>query len=329
MGIASFAAALLLVASAGAQQTGKHPEWDRWCGKAYEPKYARYASIGTDINVRRYPSFEPGGETVEPPKLAHPALDLQFQPRRSIYLDGEDEGEFVVSALASSWRGQAWPGLNRPASAPTLVFTINLVHNDAVLVSNRVNVSSGASPTFGQGHVFKFNFTQLEPSMKPYKVVLFGATEQGMSNVTASSELLYLPEKKSGSVARLDNLNGGFEFRNAATGGKFVPFLPYGYYASCDGFLCATNYTAQIKAYQALGLNSMVSLATVQDASDAYKFMDSIDMRYMYDLRGSYMNLTAVQEQVSVIRDYDSIYSYWGADEYVYAPSSGLTQQFD
>lgn len=148
-------------------------------------------------------------------------------------------------------------------------------------------------------------------------MVLFGATENGASNVSATSELMFLPEKKTGSVAKLDNLNGGFLFRSPATKNMFEPFLPYGYYASCDNFLCDKDYVKKVKAYKDLGLNSMVSLTTVQKSRATYEYMDTLDLRYMYDLRGSYKNLTAVKEQVSVIRDFEGIYSYWGADEYV------------
>ncbi|KAG6014698.1 hypothetical protein E4U41_004783 [Claviceps citrina] len=62
-------------------------------------------------------------------------------------------------------------------------------------------------------------------------------------------------------------------------------------------------------------MNSLVSLTTVQDSRPAYELMDELDLRYMYNLRESYKNLTAVREQVSVIRDFEGLYSYWGADE--------------
>ncbi|OAQ64634.1 glycoside hydrolase subgroup catalytic core protein [Pochonia chlamydosporia 170] len=302
-----------LIGLVAAQETGNHPEWPRWCGKAYQPQYglhppANWSSIGLTA-FRRYPSFEPGGETVEPAALPNgPALDIQFKPRYSIYLESEKQAEFVVNAGISKWHGQTWPNLSTPDTAPQVVFTINLVSNNDVLISNRVNVST-------TGNVYAFNLTSLKPRFDPYKVVLFGATENGASNVSATSELMFLPEKKTGSVAKLDNLNGGFLFRSPATKNKFEPFLPYGYYASCDNFLCDKDYVKKVKAYKDLGLNSMVSLTTVQKSRATYEYMDTLDLRYMYDLRGSYKNLTAVKEQVSVIRDFEGIYSYWGADE--------------
>ncbi|KAG6008056.1 hypothetical protein E4U21_005069 [Claviceps maximensis] len=303
---------LLLTGAVAALDTGNHPEWERWCGKAYEPKY---------------PSFQPGGETVQPALLPDgPALDIQFKSRYSIYLAGEQQAEFIVKANPSPWYGQKWPNLQKASSSPPppLVFTISIKSNNQVLVSSHLNISSSSSSSSSSAHssspegaLFAFDLAKakLAPRFEPYQVVLAGADPSGDNHVSATSELVFLPEKKTGSVTKLDNLHGGILFRSAATKNVFEPFLPVGYYASCDGFLCDKDYVAKVKAYQALGMNSMVSLTTVQDSKPVYELMDGLDMRYMYNLRDSYKNLTSVREQVSVIRDFEGIYSYWGADE--------------
>jgi hypothetical protein len=229
-------------------------------------------------------------------------------PRYNIDLESETQGEFVVNAGISKWYGVPWPKLNTPDEAPSVVFSINLVSNNDVLVSNTVSVGT-------TGTVFSFNFANIKPSFDPYKVVLFGATPSAAPNVTAESEFFYLPEKTDGSVTKLDNLYGGFMFRNSKTQHQFEPLLPYGFYASCDGFLCEDDNRKQIKAYQDLGLNAMVALTPITDSKPAFEYMDSIDMKYMYDLRGYFKNLTAVRDQVSEIKDFDSLYSYWGTDE--------------
>lgn len=201
-----------------------------------------------------------------------------------------------------------WPSLDKPATAPPVIFTINLVSNNDVLVSRNVSVGT-------RDNLFAFNLAGLKPSFDPYKVVLFGATSSGAPNVTVSGEFLYLPEKKIGSVTKLDNLNGGFLFRNAATRGKFEPFLPYGFYASCDKFLCANDSKAQIKKYHDLGLTGMVSLSTIFKSRAEYEYMNSLDLKYQYDLRDYFKNLTAIAEQVSAIKDFEALYAYWGTDE--------------
>ncbi|KAG5980768.1 hypothetical protein E4U43_006703, partial [Claviceps pusilla] len=295
---------LLLTGAVAALDTGKHPEWPRWCGKVYEPKY---------------PSFPPGGQTVQPALLANgPALDIQFKSRYSIYLAGEQQAEFIVKANPSPWRGSHWPNLQRDSSSapPPLVFNITVQSSKQVLVSGTLNISSISSSPSQDPVLFAVNLAQADllPRFEPYEVVLTGTDPSGEYHLFAKSELVFLPEKKTGSVTKLDNLHGGILFRSAATGHVFEPFLPYGYYASCDGFLCDKDYVDKVKAYKALGVNSMVSLTTVQDSRATYELMDGLDMRYMYNLRDSYKNLTSVREQVSVIRDFEGLYSYWGAD---------------
>ncbi|PHH71985.1 hypothetical protein CDD83_5060 [Cordyceps sp. RAO-2017] len=278
---------------AAAPSSGNHPEWPRWCGKAYQPQY---------------PSFDPGGQTVEPPALpGGPALDVQFKPRYSIYLESEAEAEFVVDAAISRWRGQPWPDLGSPDKAPAVRFTIALTTGD-VLVSDTV-------PAGSRSNLFAFRLAGLRPRLEPYEVVLMGDGGGGERNLTARSELFVLPEKKTGSVSRLDNVNGGILFRGRATGGAFEPFLPHGFYASCDNFLCDADRLRKIRAYAGLGLNSLVSLTTVAASGDTYRELDRLDLRFMYDLRDFYKNVTAVREQVAAVRDFDALYAYWGADE--------------
>lgn len=180
--------------------------------------------------------------------------------------------------------------------------------NNDVLVSNKVKVGSKAN-------LFEFDLVKLKPRFAPYEVVLFGAGESGKPNITATSEFYLLPEKTTGSVTKLDNMNGGMLFRNKATRGKFEPLLPYGFYASCDRFLCEKDNIYKIEAYARLGLNGMVPLTPVLNSRPAFEFMDSIDLKFMYDLRGYYKNLSAVHEQVSIIKDFEAIYAYWGYDE--------------
>ena len=262
--------------------------------------------------MNRFPSYDPGGQTREPPIIeGGPNLHVQFKPRYSIYLSSESKGEFVVNAEVSSWFGQPWPNLTSLATSPKLWFSINLVSSDDILVENSVSLNS-------MGNVFAFDLTRLKPSFQPYEVVLFGAAEAGEPNITATSQLWYLPEKTNGSVTKLDNLNGGLWFRNPVTNGSFVPLLPYGFYSSGDdSFLSASDNIQKVQAYQDLGLNGIIPLTPIFKNQPVFEYMDKIDLKFMYDLRDYYKNLTAVQEQVSAIKDYDALFSYWGADEYV------------
>lgn len=144
---------------------------------------------------------------------------MRFKPRYSLYIEGETRAEFVVDAALSRWHGQPWPGREK---APDFRFQIRLASGGGVFVAGEMRVGSSG--------VFAFSLAGLRPSFDPYAVHLAAMAGPGAPNVAAVSELVLLPDKKTGSVTRLDNLNGGLLFRSPATGGRFKPFLPYGFY---------------------------------------------------------------------------------------------------
>ncbi|KAI0201145.1 hypothetical protein F4808DRAFT_128717 [Astrocystis sublimbata] len=296
------AAAVLSIGFGGAlaqdpSDTGEHPDWPRWCGKVYEAGY---------------PSFEPGGHTVAPPSNDSTFLHVQFKARHSIYLSTESRASFVVNAVLSPWHGVAYEnstsdGVNEDPFTD-LVFSINLVDSDVPLVESRISINE-------TGKEFGFDLSKLEPRMTPYDVVLFGASVYGDRNVTVKSEVVYLPDNPSGSATKIDNLHGGLLFKNPDTEGEFVPFLPYGYYGLYNG----SNDTAAaddfVKDYKGKGLNAIISLAGFADTNVVYDSMDKQGLRYMFDLRGSYKNLTETETRVNTIKNRTELFAYWTADE--------------
>ncbi|KAI1176122.1 hypothetical protein F4777DRAFT_287567 [Nemania sp. FL0916] len=300
----AFAAATLYAGLGVAQDTpgdvGEHPDWPRWCGKVYESGY---------------PSFEPGGHTVAPPTNGSTFLHVQFQPRYSLYLSTETSASFVVNAALSPWHGGAYvnsttDGASAPEPFTDLVFSINLVDDDTPLVENRIPVNA-------TGVEFEFDLSRLTPQLTPYEVVLFGASEHGDHNYTATGELLYLPDNPTGSATKVDNLKGGLLFKNAQTDGAFVPLLPYGYYGTYNGSTkkaasdeFVRNYTSNGK-----GLNAIISLASFPDTNPVYDSMDEHGLNFMFDLRGSYKNLTETEQRVNTIKHHSSLFGYWTADE--------------
>ena len=260
----------------------------------------------------RYANFDPGGQTIEPASTDEFGVLVQFRPRWSIYLESEADGEFVVLAELSKWQdhGKPFPGLGTSEDAPRLYFNINLSSNNDILVENYV-VPGERSKAW----VFGFDLSALKPRLEPYEVTFFAATELGEWNFTATSELWYLPEKKGGSVSRIDNWKGGIHFRNSKTDNRFEPFLPYGFYGSHDRFLGEANSLEAIQAYSDLGLNAMVPLTPIGSSREEFEYMDKIDLKFMYDLRSIYKNLAEVRDQVTAIKDFESLYAYWGSDE--------------
>lgn len=289
----------LAVSIAATQDTGEHTDWPRWCGKVYESGY---------------PSFEPGGHTTPPPDTGTTNLYLQFKPRYSLYIEGETKASFVINAGLSQWYGSPWTNSTSDGGTvkpfDTLYLSINLVSSDAPLVENSMAVNA-------TGVEFEFDLSGFTPSTTPYDVVLFGASEFGDKTYTATGSFLYLPDNPSGSVTKIDNLKGGLLFKNAQTGNTFEPFLPYGYYGLYNGSNSTVvsddfvhNYTSNGQ-----GLNGIISLAGFDDSNPVYDSMDQFGLRFMYDLRGSYENLSLVEEHVNTVKHHSSIFAYWTADE--------------
>ncbi|KAI0157987.1 hypothetical protein GGR52DRAFT_182641 [Hypoxylon sp. FL1284] len=300
--------AATLACAQSQNETGEHAGWPRWCGKVYESGY---------------PSFEPGGHTTEPAPInadGSPNLYVQFKPRYSIYLAGEVTGSFVVNAALSPWFGEPWTNSTsdeESAAEPftDLFFSISVASGEG---NSSVSLVKSSIPINATGVTFDFDLSGFEPRTAPYEVVFSGGSRSGNQNYTAKSEFRYLPEiSPEGSATKIDNLNGGLLFKNAQTGGAFLPLLPYGYYGLYNG----SNNTAESDAFvsqyssDGKGLNGLVSLAGYADTNPVYDSMDASSMRFMFDLRGSFMNLTEVEQRVNTIKHHSSLFAYWSADE--------------
>ncbi|KAH8203502.1 hypothetical protein TruAng_002373 [Truncatella angustata] len=280
------------------QETGEHTDWPRWCGKVYEDGY---------------PSFEPGGHTTEPADTGATNLYVQFKPRYSVYLDGEASGAFVVNAAFSSWYGSPWSEStfngNATESFDTLYFTIKL-GSDVVLVNDSIPVNT-------TGAEFVFDFSTVEPQTIPYDVVLEGASKFGDKTYSTNATFLYLPDNPDGSATKIDYLKGGLLFKSPDTGNEFQPLLPYGYYSLYNGSNSSEISDDFVRNYTSdgQGLNAIISLAGFDDSNPVYTSMDQQSLRFMYDLRGSYENLSIVEQHVNTIKNHTSLFAYWTADE--------------
>lgn len=294
--VLTFAACLMLLGVTTSQEpepeTGNHPDWPRWCGKVYKSGF---------------PSFDPGGQTVIPPVAeGAPLLHVQFKPRYSLYVDTETVGEIVVNAELSDYYGERLPDVHNGSR-----------YLDFVIRLGETHLTCGSVPINSTGNTFSFPLTGITPSKLPYNLTLLAkisGSSSDVANITAWTELFYLPNKPAGggSITRLDNLSGGVYFKNAASGNKFVPFFAYGLYAIYEGFL---NDTPRIDNYAGKGLTAMTPLMQYPESADAFAYLDQINLRYQYNLRERYKNLTWVEENVIAARNNEAIFSYWSTDE--------------
>lgn len=243
----------------------------------------------------------------QPEAASSPLLDVQIATRHSIYVGSETTAELIVDAGLSYYHGTAYsaPASGAGNASDTFRFTATVQGN--VLVTGEIPVNS-------TDNLFQFDLTGLTPSASAsYSVTLTGSTSSG-SNVTAETELFYLPEKTTGSVVKVDRLYGSLLYRNDATGGKFKPVFPYGYYGSYSGYF---NDTTKIAAFEAAGFNAVNPVADFADINmtDSIDAMDQVNLLFQYDMRNSFQNLTSVAEQIPLVKDHPSLLTYYTADE--------------
>jgi hypothetical protein len=259
----------------------------------------------------------PGGFMTQPEAASSPLLDVQIATRHSIYVSSETTAHLIVDAGLSLYHGAVYSppapatapasaSASTPSDAPdTLRFTATVDAN--VVVTGEVPVNS-------TDNLFPFDLTGLTPSTSAsYSVVLTGTTSSG-ANMTAKTELFYLPDKTTGSVVKVDRLYGSLLYRNDATGGVFKPVFPYGYYGSYSGYF---NDTTNIAAFEAAGFNAVNPVADFADTNmtDSINAMDRANLLFQYDMRNSFQNLTSVAEQIPLVKDHPSLLTYYTADE--------------
>ena len=251
----------------------------------------------------------PQGWLYAPARSPSPMLDLTVIPRHSIYLGSETEAEFIVDAILSFHRGQPYEAAPPGASSKRYTgekLKFKICVDGSTVASGEIGVNTRDNV------VGFFPRMQLKPRMDAYRVSLT-ATQAGKT-YTATTSFYYLPEKDSGSVVKVDNLHRSLLYRNSFTSGKFEYVFPYGFYGDCSGYF---NGTGNITAYARKGLNVVNPVCAFTDGNltDQFDAMDANNLLFQYDMRGSFMNLTSMAEQVPLVKDHPSLLTYYTADE--------------
>jgi hypothetical protein len=255
----------------------------------------------------------PHGWLCPPAISSTPLLDLQLSPRHSIYVSSETTGQVIVDAGLSYFRGapfEATPPGSRGlqarshAAGDTLQITIEV---DSKTVAN-ATVATNTT-----GNLVAVPIAGLTPRFDAYPVNLTATAPNG-ATYKASTSLFYLPEKTTGSVVKVDYLYGSLLYRNGFTNGSFSYLFPYGFYGNYDGYF---NVSANIEAYRARSFNALnpVTSFVDSDMTSQIDTMDAVNLLWQYDMRGSFMNLTSVAEQVPLVKDHPSLLTWYTADE--------------
>lgn len=263
---------------------------------------------------QRSPNINPGGQFTYPKPSPNPLLYIQVSPRHSIYVSSEHTATFIVDAALSHFHGENYDnstqvlGSSTPQPFSDLYFDIRVESTDRVLVTNNVAINS-------TDNLFEFDIGHLlRPQFEAYDIVLYGASADGNQTFTATTQLFYLPDKLTGSVTKIDNLNGNLLYKNNVTSNKFVPFFAFGFYTSYGGYL--ETSLENVQAYYDLGYSAIHPIPTFSDnLTTILDYMDELNLMFQYDMRGTYTNLSSVAEQVNAVKDYSSLLAWYTADE--------------
>jgi hypothetical protein len=213
-----------------------------------------------------------------------------------------------VDATLSKIHGNPYKSAHgSPPSLEHFSFTINVKGSSQHLVANRVKINSS-------DNVFDFSLKSLKQQTEAYEITLSGNTQDGLQKFTASTKLFYLPDKVTGSVTKIDNLNGGLLFKNNVTKFEFKPILPYGFYTDYGGYLALDP--KNVTAYADYGFNVVHPIAALPDTGPAiWDYLDELNLLFQYDMRGYYQNISSLVDQIHSIKDHSALLLYYTADE--------------
>ncbi|KAF9474514.1 hypothetical protein BDN70DRAFT_908482 [Pholiota conissans] len=281
--------ALILVSGVSAQT---------WCGKHYLPSL---------------PPTPPGGEFPIPATSTNPLLALRCSPAIRPYLaedaktagNSNDIAILVDTPVTFSQIANAAP-INLHPSLDSLTVTVT---------ANGKKLASGSVPLNATKHALQFSLSSLTPRSEAYELSCIATF--GTQKFVASGSLSFLPDPPSsiGSVTKMDLRTGGLLAKPAnGKGGPFAPVFPIGFYTGFGNYLVDDSTIPATLASQGYihpipSFDNLTALDIVLDK------MQEAGLYLVYDMRNTYMNSTAVTEEVNRIKSRPNLLTWYTGDE--------------
>lgn len=135
-----------------------------------------------------------------------------------------------------------------------------------------------------------------------------------------------LPDRNdTGSVARLDSLNGGIEVRSSITNDTWKYIFPYSFYTSWDWISSTIDNSSapeNLTTFRSKGYNIIHPIPPGGDdpfdQSSFEQFLticDQLELYVMYDMRHTYQKHNLITNQLSRLQHHPSLLLYYTADE--------------
>ncbi|KAI0042750.1 hypothetical protein FA95DRAFT_1563995 [Auriscalpium vulgare] len=277
-----------------------------WCGKVYMANETVVA---------------PGGQFAVPAASGSPLLALRCNPVLSPYLPDDlatpSSNAIIVDALVRYSNIAGAQPLFLPSSshgpAPVLRVTVSL---------NGHPLTSGVVPLNGSV-TLPFSLKNLTPRIKPFNLTCTGTFPQQMSSPSQTfhstpASFVYLPSPPPfvGSITKIDLRSGALLAKSAHSAGAYEPIFPIGFYTNFGGYL-EGNDTA-LEEIKAAGINIVHPIPTFDNLTSFNIMVDKMEdlgLWLMYDMRWTYMNSTAVTQEVTPLRNRSNLLLYYTGDE--------------
>ncbi|RPD63424.1 hypothetical protein L227DRAFT_561556 [Lentinus tigrinus ALCF2SS1-6] len=276
---------------------------DTWCGKNY---------------MASSPIVPPGGQFSTPATSSKPLLALRCAPVIKPYLpeDASSPAGFLIDTPVtfSEVVGAVPIDLPTHGSKGTLEVTVKVGGRTLAKGPVALNATKAELP---------FSLKSLEPQATPFDVecsATYSApgTKGTPQTFSANTTLSYLPDPPDGrSVTKMD-LRTGALLAKPATGkdGAYETVFPIGFYTNFGGYL--TSNVSVIDEIAAQGFTVIHPIPTFDNLTalaEVIQRMEEVGIYLMYDMRWTYMNNTAVTEEVNRVKNSPALLLWYTGDE--------------
>ncbi|KAH8092183.1 hypothetical protein BXZ70DRAFT_461711 [Cristinia sonorae] len=284
----------------------------QWCGKNY---------------MASQPIVPPGGQFAIPSTSSSPLLAFRCSPAIKPYLAEDVSSALIIvdTVLTHS----------HVAGAAPISLGTRTAHGkeDPGKLQVTINIDGKRVTT---GHTVALNATKVEipislsglrPRMEAFDVscsATFTPSEHKTKPQTfkTSTQLSFLPTPPKGrSVTKMDLRTGALLAKPVGKGGvkrdaKYETVFPIGYYTDFGGYL-ATNLSVldDIKRDRFTIVHPIPTFDNLTALDLVVDRMEELGLFLMYDMRWTYLNTTAVTEEVNRIKNRPNLLLWYTADE--------------
>ncbi|TBU60013.1 hypothetical protein BD310DRAFT_947601 [Dichomitus squalens] len=267
-----------------------------WCGKNY---------MATD------PVVPPGGQFPVPDTSSSSLLAFRCAPIIKPYLpeDASSPAGFLIDAPVtfSQVVGAAPIALPAHGFAGALDVTLKISGKTIARGPVAVNATKVEIP---------FSLKSLQPQATQFNVEC--TATYGSQTFTANTTLSYLPDPPDGrSVTKMDLRTGALLAKPATgKGGAYETVFPVGFYTNFAGYIASNlSLIDEIASQGFTVIHPIPTFDNLTALADVVQRMEEVGIYLMYDMRWTYMNNTAVTEEVNRIKNSPALLLWYTGDE--------------